>query len=234
MKPIRHLLVLALGATIALFTGCTTTQYNYRATATQISEPPLNTVCTAQVGDEMLKQGKFTERDAFRLDAEKNIGMFSAYTLHPGYYVKIGEDGGSEFYMPADGPEGGNVTKGVLIDPWKSIRLSKDNSRLSIVTVFNLSVNASAEGVRRTKWMALTDDSFQQTLIYSGRVGNKINIGYREFSNNHARPAFNNDVEYDLNESSTIGYKGAEIEVIEATNKYIKYRVIRNFNAALR
>ena len=69
-------------------------------------------------------------------------------------------------------------------------------------------------------------------LIYSGRVGDKIKAGYREFSNNLARPAFNNDVEYDLRESSVIGYKGARIEVVEATNEHIKYKVIQNFSRA--
>ena len=63
-------------------------------------------------------------------------------------------------------------------------------------------------------------------------VGDKIDVGYREFSNNNARPAFNNDVEYDLTQSRTIGYKGAQLEVIEATNQHIQYRVIRNFNQA--
>jgi hypothetical protein len=47
-----------------------------------------------------------------------------------------------------------------------------------------------------------------------------------------ARPAFNNNVEYDLSESMLIGYKGAKIEVIEANNQYIKYKVIQNFNNA--
>ncbi len=41
-----------------------------------------------------------------------------------------------------------------------------------------------------------------------------------------ARPAFNNNVEYDLSESPIIGYKGAKLEVIEANNQFIKYRVI--------
>ena len=76
----------------------------------------------------------------------------------------------------------------------------------------------------------VTEDSFQQTLIYSGRVGDKINVGYREFSNSMARPAFNNDVEYDLSESRIIGYKGARLEIIKATNESIKYRVLNNFN----
>ncbi|MCV5664960.1 hypothetical protein OFN50_38635, partial [Escherichia coli] len=72
-------------------------------------------------------------------------------------------------------------------------------------------------------------DSFQQTLIYSGKVGNKINISYREFSNDMARPAFNNEAEYDLSESNQIGYKGAVIDVLEADNTKITYRLIRNF-----
>ncbi len=78
----------------------------------------------------------------------------------------------------------------------------------------------------------LAQDSFQQTLIYNGRVGSKINIGYREFSNNTARPAFNNNVEYDLNESPNIAYKGAELAIIEATNQHIKFKLLRNFNEA--
>ena len=45
-----------------------------------------------------------------------------------------------------------------------------------------------------------------------------------------ARSAFNNDVEYDLNDSRQIGYKGALIDVLEADNQKIKYKVLKNFN----
>ena len=74
-----------------------------------------------------------------------------------------------------------------------------------------------------------SQDSFQQTLLYSGRVGNKINVSYREFSSSMARPAFNNDVEYDLDDSNIIGYKGALIEVLDADNQSITYKLIKNF-----
>ncbi|MCV5978658.1 hypothetical protein OFO29_40580, partial [Escherichia coli] len=57
----------------------------------------------------------------------------------------------------------------------------------------------------------------------------KINFSYREFSNDMARPAFNNEAEYDLSESNQIGYKGAVIDVLEADNTKITYRLIRNF-----
>lgn len=212
--------------------SCASPTYNYSAEATEISEPPLNTVSIAQVGDEMLKQGKFFERDAIHLDNNISFAIWKAYTLTSGYYVKTGEDNSSEYYYPADGKDGGRVIKAALADPWLAIQLYKSEPRICVITVFHVHVCERAQGVTRTKRLALSDDSFQQTLIYSGKLGNKIKIGYREFSNNQARPAFNNDVEYDLSESGVIGYKGARLEIIEATNESIKYRVIQNFNRA--
>jgi hypothetical protein len=212
--------------------GCVAPVYNYRAEATEVSEPPLNVVSTAQVGDEMLKQGKFFEADAIVLEHDLKIGAGSPYTLSAGYYLKAGENQTTEFYQPAPGAGGGHVTKRALVDPWQAIQLSKSNDKIYIVTVFDLHVGSKPDGVRHTKRLSLSDDSFEQTLIYSGKVGDKIKIGYREFSNSQARPAFNNDVDYDLSESKVIGYKGARIEVVEATNQYIRYRVIQNFNAA--
>jgi hypothetical protein len=39
-------------------------------------------------------------------------------------------------------------------------------------------------------------------------------------------------VEYDLSESKIIGYAGARLEVIKATNTGIEYKVIKNFNSS--
>jgi hypothetical protein len=70
----------------------------------------------------------------------------------------------------------------------------------------------------------------QKTLIYSGKIGDRITLGYREFKNDIARPAFSNDVAYDLSESTVLGYKGARLEVLKATNTEITYKVIAGFN----
>jgi hypothetical protein len=72
-------------------------------------------------------------------------------------------------------------------------------------------------------------DHFQQTLLYNGRIGNRIALGYREFSGQVARPAFSNEVSYDLSESSIVGYKGARIEIIKATNTEVTYKIISGF-----
>jgi hypothetical protein len=227
----RTLVALVSIASGFLF-GCATPQYNYQPVAKDVSTPPLNTVTVANVGDEMLKQGKFIEREAIHLDRNIKFGLLGVYTLLPGYYVKTGEDQNSDFYLPAEGPDGGHVVKAALADPWASIQLYKGENRIGVVTVFHVHVLEQAIGVQRTTHLLLSDNSFQQTLIYSGKVGSKIKVGYREFSNNLARPAFNNDVDYDLNESTTIGYKGARVEILEATNQFVRYRVLQNFNQA--
>lgn len=225
---------LLLAAVSLLHHGCATPQYNYQPTATEISFPALEKEVVAQVGEEMVRQGKYIERDAINLAEPIKIGLLAGYVLGAGDYLKTGEDKDSEFYLPAPGPNGAEITKTVITDPWKSVQLMKREPKINVVTVFHAKVGTDAKGVTRVKRMLLTDDSFQQTLIYSGKLGSRIRLGYREFSNNTARPAFNNDVDYDLSESTTIGYKGARIEILEATNQYVRYRVTQNFNRAER
>jgi len=165
--------------------------------------------------------------------SDVDVGTFSGYTIRPGFYSKEGENEGSDFFRPSTYGSGGSVVRSPLVDEWKWVQAYKDRNTICIVTVFNVSLCTHDAPFERTKQPVATPNSFQQTLIYSGKVGNKLKIGYREFSGNLARPAFNNDVEYDLNESNLIGYKGARIEIIEATNEHIKYKVLKNFNPAL-
>jgi hypothetical protein len=224
--------ILCLAALLA--SGCVTTNTNYRPEAIDISDPPIGQAVTADVGSTMLKQGKYIESEAVYLDAPVKVGALGTYTFSKGYYLKEGGDSKNGFYQPEPGPEGGRVDAGFLTDPFKTMLVENQQDTVCGVSILNASVCRKSVQLKRLRRPSLSADSFQQTLIYSGRIGDKINIAYREFSNNQARPAFNNDVEYDLKASSVIGYKGAEIEILEATNRSIKYRVIRNFNDAAR
>lgn len=214
----------------ALVGACATPTHNYMPVTIAISNPPIGSINTTNIGDVLLQQGKYREHDAIHVRSVSRAGF--AYTIHPGYYLKHGEDPAGDFYRPGGGDDAGRVEKSALADNWQSIMAKRNPDVLCVVTVFNVASCGDGSNFERLKKPVLSQDSFQQTLIYSGKVGNKINIGYREFSGNLARPAFNNNVEYDLSDSMTIGYKGAVIEVIEATNQFIKYKVIRNFNNA--
>lgn len=68
---------------------------------------------------------------------------------------------------------------------------------------------------------------FLTELIYNGISKNSITITYREFSKSYARPAFFQSFIYDLNQSKFIHFKSVLIEVIEANNAFINYKVIR-------
>lgn len=214
--------------------ACATPNYNYRPLVVEISEPPIDSINVAYVGDSMLRQGKFSEHDALLLNKKTKVGVLGTYTFEPGYYTKRGDssDNTSGFYLPSQYGEPGRVVRGALADPFQVMQAYHREQKICGVSTLNGKVCTSNTDYKITKQQAMTADSFQQTLIYSGRIGNKINISYREFSGNVARPAFNNDVEYDINQSKTIGYKGARLEIMEATNEFIKYKVLSNFNKA--
>ena len=74
------------------------------------------------------------------------------------------------------------------------------------------------------EWRA---DSFKRELVYSGVSQNTISILYREFSDNMARPAFSQDLKYDLSQGKEIGFKGARFEVTKASNTGIVYKVLK-------
>lgn len=208
--------------------GCASPSYNYQATPKNISKPPLNTINTAFVGDKMLEQGMMVDREVLKAPTDTKVGF--SYSMTAGFYQKTGENEKGSYYQPINNISGGGIVqKNVFADPFKDVMLGSDG-RLCIVTVFNAKSCTDQHETKQTTTSIASDNSFQQTLIYSGKVGNKINVGYREFSSNLARPAFNNDVEYDLNQSKQIGYKGALLEVLDADNQSIKYKVLRNFN----
>ena len=74
-----------------------------------------------------------------------------------------------------------------------------------------------------------SDTQRKSELIYNGRVGDGLRFIYREFYEDMARPSFTQEIQYDLAISKTIGFKSAELEILEATNTRISYRVLNHF-----
>lgn len=204
-----------------LSSGCVTVQYNGADTTVKaVDYPEVGSVVTANVGDQLLAKGTITEERVLAVTTAIDGACFD---IPAGAYKQVGFDQRNDFYSAS------GVVGAPLCDPVSALSVEKiDSAKLCVVTVFG--GKACYEGIfeRKTR-LSERGESFQQTLIYSGRIGDKINIGYREFTNNLARPAFNNDVEYDLAASRTIGYKGAQLEVIDANNNSITYRVLKNF-----
>jgi hypothetical protein len=220
----KKILCLALAIAIS---GCTTVSHNGADTVTKgVDYPKIGTEMTVYVGDHMVEKGLRAEQSVLVIP---NTITGSTYDIPASTYLQIGSDKLQNFYSTVSVDRHHSVKPALLADNAQAISVKKGLGQdVCIITVYGVSSCFKGQYARKRQ-LAESANSFQQTLIYSGRVGDKINIGYREFRNDTARPAFNNDVEYDLSTSKVIGYKGALIEVIKADNSSITYKLIRNF-----
>lgn len=225
---------LLAGLTGFALVGCVSDiKYNYVPEVTQKSYPDLNVVTTTYIGDDMVRQGNVKAIDVISFPATTQVNKYwNSYIIDAGDYPKLGEDKKYLFFA-AKSVNGNSIVKSFNVPAAPiGMRVSKDSSKNEVCISFTTGTDFCEDHKQFTykKVNVTSQDGFQQTLIYNGKVGNKINIGYREFNNDMARPAFSNNAEYDLSRSTVIRYKGAVIEVLQATNQHIKYKVISNFN----
>lgn len=220
--------VAVVAATV--LTGCAVQQRDwYQPEISLFSLPKVDEVVRAGLGEPLLTQGETRTYDAVYIAAPLAVGQS---TLPAGYYLKESSLSNFAYFRPGEDVQ------------QELSRSGKTIKRMAVLNDGRMCVELPPTGIscpdgykaQLTKWSVTgpVTGGFQRTLIYSGRVGNKINVVYRESSDGYARPAFDNRIEYDLTESSVIGYKGARLEVIEATNQQIKYKVLRNFEGFAR
>lgn len=69
-------------------------------------------------------------------------------------------------------------------------------------------------------------DFLRKELIYSGKSGTTIEISYREFRGGFAAPAFYQNLKYDLVDSKAIQFQKFKIEVIQADNQKLTYKIL--------
>jgi hypothetical protein len=72
--------------------------------------------------------------------------------------------------------------------------------------------------------------SFRVEFIYTGVANNILTATYREYRDDMARPAFSQELKYDISQDKVIGFKGARVQVLSAGNVSIKYVVQKGFD----
>lgn len=126
--------------------------------------------------------------------------------------------------------------------------LVKGKKRSTVVCLSNCSKKISNAEFKnyfeQAEMLVIEDNSFQQSIEYSGKSGSlltftyseymelksKVNqYGVRSYPDKIARDAFTREFKVDLNDSSVGGFKGAIFEVISADNVQIEYKMIRHF-----
>jgi len=203
---------------------------NSFAEETLKSTPDLNTEATAKVGDEVLYQATYYDREVIHLSQEIKIGENGAYTLTPGHYLQTGEENGWGYYVAAKTPGSGKVIKApgvITLQP--AFQVSSDGKTIGVITNYYQAVRGSATGITRSSEPAVSTESIQKALVYGGKDGSKIKLGYKEIWMSIQRPSEIQFVEYDLGKSKIVEANGARIEVIKATGDSLSYRVLKSF-----
>jgi len=91
-------------------------------------------------------------------------------------------------------------------------------------------LQAFKEGIDFQPSVFFVRESFKRELVYLGVSQNAISILYREFGNDIARPAFSQELKYDISQDKLIGFKGARFTVIKASNTGLIYTVQKHLN----
>lgn len=220
---------------VLILSGCVSTP-KPKAVVTSpvdISFPELKKEHRAFIGEPMLSQGFQYEVPTIEFKEPVEISYLDAnYVIsNDVVFEQYGFDKNADYFESKYAKNA--ITANYDYDYMQSNRFSIERSgKVCVILKRGAAFCDIKEKLNFTKSSTprVHKNNFQQTLIYNGKSGSQISVGYREFSGDLARTAFSNEVTYDLSESKIIGYKGARIEIINATNQYIHYKVIKNFN----
>ncbi|MGE4268060.1 MAG: hypothetical protein AB7F25_11550 [Deferribacterales bacterium] len=198
----------------------------------KIDVPTLNTEQVSELGDTLVQKALVYENDGFRLDNIATVGdgfFIQKLTIQPSDLIARYNQGEWTCYIAPkmeryDGLLGTfNVLGGLAIN-----RINTNEFRFCQARVMLLSPKEIPK-LAPIKVIDITKPNFNQEIIYNGRNATFLKFLYRESTSQVLRVPFSQDIQYDLNDGKIIGFKGARIEVIEASNTKIKYRVLSNF-----
>lgn len=195
-----------------------------------VSIPNLGDTITISMGEKMLVQAKKYFGDYIWV-AGHTTGN-GTNVISRGFYFKYKAANGFIFYKPIgnDGAYDINGLSGQKV-VFESIRYEKSTGRIGHPFPGLPYWRTKSEmDYRFIKDTSITIESdFQQFIEYQGKNGSILKYTYKESSSDLARPAFTTEFVLDLNEDSTLIYKNAVIDILEAKGSLITYKVVNNF-----
>lgn len=215
---------------IVVLSGCATTEPPL-GRVQDVSLPAIGTTQTMELGDPLIAKIKRTTFPSYELLADfsttKSMGIGNF--IKAGVLTPLGTLNGIERFSPEEAYTVGGPSDGKLIpEAIKKIAAFSMNDG-DLCWTGRKSDCLTKDQYRPVDYVDYSLPYFEQELVYNGRVGNNVRFIYREYGAKMARDAFTQEIQYDLGESMLIGFKGARLEVKEATNRQITYTLIENF-----
>lgn len=90
--------------------------------------------------------------------------------------------------------------------------------------------NLNEDDVKIGPHFVTSPNSIQQSIEYVSKSKELLIFSYNEYNENWSNIISNREFQIDLNETKTVNYKGAVIEILDVTDSKILYIVSRNFS----
>lgn len=195
-----------------------------------VTTPNVDQEAEVEIGQAMVRAEPLELRQAIRLKTRVESKSTFRIVVQPGVLPLQGRNAQGNFYQQVPRVElytfglfQPDADGGVFIpNDGRKPQLYWNSDYLRAITI-------EAEGVEYepTTHRQASEKPLRRELVYSGISKGVVKVLYREFLGDMARPAFSQDLNYDLADGDEIGYRGARIKVIKATNTSIRFRVVR-------
>lgn len=217
-----------------MISGCVSPLQQAEIQKGQVIEEPLyiplvNENVAVSLGETMMFQGIGWNVDCIKPNITKSITKSGGWTLEIMANQKIcGDSEGTNKFNPKYSVWG----KGANTYDYSVVEVVKKDgtSDLCLLGYKTHCINYKQSEIIRSTDFRYAMNSLQQSIEYMGRDGDVVKFLYTEFKDNMARSAFNREFIIDFSKGNTLNFKGAEVEIIKATNTSINYKVIKYFN----
>jgi hypothetical protein len=238
-----RIIIIGSAATLA---GCasspTVATRAYVPPAQIVHIPALNTEAEAEIGQTIISTANLSSKEVLILPKDVaeyrkaellNNRWSGTTTVHAGTLEKRFDNEDGSFFQD----DSATFSFSTTIPCQCGIFVPKDKNKPSVIYTYHREIGSTgydfgAVPVEATVKIIETwsSGSFKRELIYGGQSGTTISISYREFADGTARPAFTQDIKYDLAESKIIGFRGARFEVAKASNTSLRYKVLKTLD----
>ena len=212
---------ISLVAAIILFSGCMAKPaIKYK----EVSIPPLNKQSEALLGEALLQQAKGYHAPSITLSAADGIQS----SISAGVYCRKNPYLEDYYSLNPKAIAFKDLT-GDVIKYGDHVTYNKEQNEVCplLLSCFNseeISIKYNPNG------FCSAPNSIQKVIEYNGKSGSVLNFTYKEKTPTGTFRDTVANFTADLSDSDTVGYKGAKLQIVKATNNSIVYKVLKNFN----
>ena len=190
-----------------------------------VGETDAGILLKAYVGDILYTKYDYESRDFVRLTFENSCGLGCTLVATDTVFMASSVDGqigacglvlnrkGLGIVLPVNAPMNVCVVDGDMNGDFEKWAHTSNSGSLKIAIPYNFQ---TADRVRGKK----------KELIYQGKEEVTLRFRYREYINDIVRPAYDQTVEYNIGEDNLVTFRGMKIQVQEANNQEITYRIV--------